>query len=331
LKKKKEEHARSKKKEEEASEDNSSRARRELPMYIYLAIRENLPQIFLIYHQSGDKNMMASRVSSQVLRKGSCCLRRRKILLHVQASAATLATSSLSSPSSSSSSSSSSRVKNYNTFNHNNWNSSFLFHKRQFSSKTPSIPADIAEYLNSLDIDDESLHKGVLQAMESMYGKGNVKVEHLKSFGEAGMQALAASVDQQNAKLYKKGGKTRPSVSLLVKVPHHATEFEVLWRRGDTLLEVAQQNMDLFGEYMEGTCGGNASCCTCHIYLEQPEIQLALPDPDESELDMLDLAYEPQESSRLGCQVKLNSELMNVCQTIKPEIIIPSGVNNVWN
>jgi hypothetical protein len=25
----------------------------------------------------------------------------------------------------------------------------------------------------------------------------------------------------------------------------------------------------LLGEYMEGTCGGSMSCCTCHVYLKR--------------------------------------------------------------
>ena len=250
-------------------------------------------------------------------------------------------------PSSSATSSSSSppqRRRQYSTAPYSVWPLSsgrIYSHRPQralFSSSgsttapsSSSLPSEVVDYLNSLDI-DATLHTGIVRALESMHGKGNVHVDQLKAFGPTGMQALAASVDQQNAKLYKKGGHTRPSVNLLVKVPHHSTEFQVLWRHGDSLLEVAQQNMDLFGEYnMEGTCGGNASCCTCHVYVEQAEMQLALDDPDESELDMLDLAYEPTDDSRLGCQVRLTPEVMQVCQTIRPEIILPSGVNNVWS
>lgn len=63
-----------------------------------------------------------------------------------------------------------------------------------------------------------------------------------------------------------------------------------------------------------------------------PETFEALEPPTEAELDMLDLAFEVQEtSSRLGCQVKFN-HLLEKKLSPEHEIVVslPSGVNNHW-
>jgi len=68
-----------------------------------------------------------------------------------------------------------------------------------------------------------------------------------------------------------------------------------------TLLEIAHKN----NVPLEGACDGSCACSTCHLILPK-EIYDALPEPTEDELDMLDLAYSLTETSRLGCQLKLN-------------------------
>ncbi|KAL9114762.1 MAG: hypothetical protein Q9227_001441 [Pyrenula ochraceoflavens] len=80
-------------------------------------------------------------------------------------------------------------------------------------------------------------------------------------------------------------------------------EFEVA--KGDNLLDIAQAN-DL---EMEGACGGSCACSTCHVILEDPEMYDKLPEPDDDENDMLDLAFGLTETSRLGCQVKMAPEI----------------------
>lgn len=185
---------------------------------------------------------------------------------------------------------------------------------------------DVSDYLEHTLGIDPTLHKGILKAIESVHGK-DIRVSHLEGFGRSVMEALAASVKQE---LKKQGGmRTVPSIPLRVRVPHHQYEFDVQWKLGDSLLDVAKKNEDLLGEYMEGTCGGQMSCCTCHVYIRQPELRSYLEDPDEAELDMLDLAYEPNESSRLGCQVQLKESMLG--PPVQLQVDIPGGVNNVWN
>lgn len=73
---------------------------------------------------------------------------------------------------------------------------------------------------------------------------------------------------------------------------------------GDNLLDIAQAN-DL---EMEGACGGSCACSTCHVIVASDHYDL-MPEPDDDENDMLDLAFGLTETSRLGCQVKMAKEL----------------------
>lgn len=43
--------------------------------------------------------------------------------------------------------------------------------------------------------------------------------------------------------------------------------------------------------------------------MEDPDLYDRMPEPDDDENDMLDLAFGLTETSRLGCQVKMTKEL----------------------
>ncbi|GAB7351057.1 hypothetical protein MBLNU459_g1537t1 [Dothideomycetes sp. NU459] len=74
---------------------------------------------------------------------------------------------------------------------------------------------------------------------------------------------------------------------------------------GDNLLDIAQFH-DL---EMEGACGGSCACSTCHVIVQSPDMYDAMPEPDDDENDMLDLAFGLTETSRLGCQIKMSKEM----------------------
>ena len=60
---------------------------------------------------------------------------------------------------------------------------------------------------------------------------------------------------------------------------------------GDTLLDVCFNNeLDV-----EGACGGECCCSTCHVYLTK-DVYDRMPEPDEDELDMLDLAIDVEDT-----------------------------------
>eukprot|EP00667_Euglena_gracilis_P028261 EG_transcript_35867 len=73
---------------------------------------------------------------------------------------------------------------------------------------------------------------------------------------------------------------------------------------GQTLMEVARENnVDI-----EAACDGTCACSTCHMYIDKPFFD-KLPKASDDELDMLDLALEVRDTSRLSCQIKLTKEL----------------------
>lgn len=75
-------------------------------------------------------------------------------------------------------------------------------------------------------------------------------------------------------------------------------------RHGQTLLDVC---LDYELE-VEGACGGECCCSTCHLHLTS-EMFEQLKEPNEDELDMLDLAVDVCPTSRLGCQISVEEIL----------------------
>ena len=73
---------------------------------------------------------------------------------------------------------------------------------------------------------------------------------------------------------------------------------------GDRLLDVAQAA----GLPLEGTCGGQLACATCHVVLDEAGFA-RLPPAGEEEEDMLDLATGARRTSRLACQIRLTDAL----------------------
>lgn len=82
-------------------------------------------------------------------------------------------------------------------------------------------------------------------------------------------------------------------------------ETKVAVNKGENLLDIAQAH-DL---EMEGACGGSCACSTCHVIVTDQDFYDRIPEPDDDENDMLDLAFGLTETSRLGCQVKMKKEL----------------------
>ena len=81
------------------------------------------------------------------------------------------------------------------------------------------------------------------------------------------------------------------------------------WRSGcpigQSMLEVAHRN-DI---ELEGACEGSLACSTCHVIINSTQVYDSLPEPDDDENDMLDLAFGLTETSRLGCQVFASKEI----------------------
>ncbi len=65
---------------------------------------------------------------------------------------------------------------------------------------------------------------------------------------------------------------------------------------------------------------GIAACSTCHVIIE-PEWFAKLPEIEEAEMDMLDMAADLQDTSRLGCQLTLDAQLDGMVFHIPKNVI----------
>ncbi len=88
-------------------------------------------------------------------------------------------------------------------------------------------------------------------------------------------------------------------------IEHNGTEHTVDVAVGLTVMEGAVNN-NIPG--IDADCGGACACSTCHAYVN-PDWVEKLPAREDMEEDMLDFAYEPNERSRLTCQIQVTPEL----------------------
>ena len=103
------------------------------------------------------------------------------------------------------------------------------------------------------------------------------------------------------------GGKDDPHAEQITVtfIEKDGTNTVVKATVGQSMLEVAHKN-DI---ELEGACEGSLACSTCHVIIDDQAVYDSLPEPDDDENDMLDLAFGLTETSRLGCQVIAAKEL----------------------
>lgn len=104
----------------------------------------------------------------------------------------------------------------------------------------------------------------------------------------------------------------------MVFIEQDGSRKEVEAPLGLSVLEIAHRNkIDI-----EGACEGSLACSTCHVIVEQEWFD-KLEESSEEEEDMLDLAFDLQRTSRLGCQIIITDELDGL--TVK----LPAGARNM--
>lgn len=75
---------------------------------------------------------------------------------------------------------------------------------------------------------------------------------------------------------------------------------------GRTVMKVAVENL-VTG--IVGECGGELSCATCHVFVDEPWLAKLNPMTAEEE-QMLDVtSEEPTPASRLCCQITMTEDL----------------------
>jgi 2Fe-2S ferredoxin len=103
----------------------------------------------------------------------------------------------------------------------------------------------------------------------------------------------------------------------MIFIERDGTRREVDAPLGLSVLEIAHKH----GVDIEGACEGSLACSTCLVIVDAawyPKLATA----SEDEEDMLDLAFDLQETSRLGCQLIMSPALDGLV------VKLPAGTRN---
>ncbi len=88
-------------------------------------------------------------------------------------------------------------------------------------------------------------------------------------------------------------------------IDFEGTSREVDATVGDSVMETATSN-GVPG--IDADCGGACACATCHVYVHEDWTDV-VGKPEELEAEMLDVAEEVKENSRLSCQVRITEDM----------------------
>ena len=88
-------------------------------------------------------------------------------------------------------------------------------------------------------------------------------------------------------------------------IDHNVNSKTIEVENGLTVMEGAIQN-NIPG--IDADCGGSMACATCHVYVEESWLN-KLSKAEDSEQDMIDMAYKPEKNSRLSCQIVVSEEI----------------------
>ena len=95
---------------------------------------------------------------------------------------------------------------------------------------------------------------------------------------------------------------------------HDGNEQQIEGIDGWQLMEAIRDG----GVEIKAECGGACACATCHVYIDE-EWKNRIPEKSEEEMDMLDLAFDVQENSRLSCQIIITPNLEGLKVTLAPD------------
>jgi ferredoxin, 2Fe-2S len=72
-----------------------------------------------------------------------------------------------------------------------------------------------------------------------------------------------------------------------------------------------------WGLDIKAECGGACACATCHVHVDE-DWTGKLHRPLDEEIDMLDMAFDVRDNSRLSCQLIMTAELDGLEVTLAP-------------
>ena len=88
-------------------------------------------------------------------------------------------------------------------------------------------------------------------------------------------------------------------------VSHDGVSHETDIVEGQTLMQLATSN-GIAG--IDGDCGGECACGTCHVIVDNKWVGLTGEQGDDEE-QMLELTPEREPTSRLSCQIKCSAAM----------------------
>jgi ferredoxin len=208
---------------------------------------------------------------------------------------------------------------------------------------SPAIAKGITQALTEAGMTGEVM----LSAVRSMAGRWEVgEDEGLEALAAAVQATIAVQEGKSNITIYVVPPNAWPSAeeeeeqdeksSSSNHSPSHQKEdvvdmskaFPVQALEGTSLTDVAKfgthEGAQTLGEYLECACAGIMACSTCHVVVDEAWFDKVGP-PCEAELDMIDLAFNPKPTSRLGCQIVLTKELDGLV------VKLPRGANNLMD
>ena len=95
---------------------------------------------------------------------------------------------------------------------------------------------------------------------------------------------------------------------------HNGNEQQIEGINGWQLMEAIRDE----GVEIKAECGGACACATCHVYIDE-DWKNKIPEKSEEEMDMLDLAFDVQENSRLSCQITITPDMDGLKVTLAPD------------
>ena len=101
----------------------------------------------------------------------------------------------------------------------------------------------------------------------------------------------------------------------ITAVDRDGTHHTLAWDEDQSLMEALRDN-DL---PVLASCGGTASCATCHVFLDEP-VFAGLGERSADELELLEEAEGYREcGSRLACQVEHDPALHGIRVELAPD------------
>lgn len=187
---------------------------------------------------------------------------------------------------------------------------------RTFSAKNNN-GNEIHEYLNKAGYDEKAI-----SLIVKAFPNGRPSIQEIKSLGKAGLAELVKAINHEEASSRLLNDSEQPIIIVNVNVPKDNASFKLEAKVGETFFELTKRNPEL-KSYLECSCNGIAACSTCHVIVDKEFYDL-LPPVEESELDMIDLAWGVTETSRLGCQIKFSKEIDGL------KVRIPDQSNDLY-